>query len=83
MWCTITAMFSKQLSLHQHGGSIMITIPADVVREFQLAKGSKLEMSYHDRKLIIDLDNIQETSNMCESNNERKDTPIGPASPCL
>jgi antitoxin component of MazEF toxin-antitoxin module len=49
-------MFSKSLKLHHHGGSIMITIPADVVREFQLSKGSKLEMSYEDRKLVIDLD---------------------------
>ena len=36
----------------------MITIPADVVKEFQLSKGSKLAMSYdhEDRKLVIDLD---------------------------
>ena len=51
-------MFSKSLKLHHHGGSIMITIPADVVKEFQLPKGSKLAMSYdhEDRKLVIDLD---------------------------
>jgi antitoxin component of MazEF toxin-antitoxin module len=51
-------MFSRTLKLHHHGGSIMITIPADVVREFQLSKGRRLEMSYdyEDRKLVIDLD---------------------------
>jgi antitoxin component of MazEF toxin-antitoxin module len=75
-------MFSKNLSLHQHGGSIMITIPADVVHEFHLAKGNRLQMSYEDRKLVIDLDSTQETPNICGKRDARKDhASIGPASP--
>jgi antitoxin component of MazEF toxin-antitoxin module len=49
-------MFSKDLALREHGGSILIAIPAWFVKEFQLEKGSRLNMSYEDRKLVIDLD---------------------------
>jgi hypothetical protein len=50
-------MFSRRLKLHEHGGSILITIPADVVRKFRLVKGNQLDMTYKDAKLIIDLPN--------------------------
>jgi antitoxin component of MazEF toxin-antitoxin module len=48
-------MFDKHLSLHQHGGSILVVIPAYIVKEFQLEKGQRLNMSYEDKKLVIDL----------------------------
>jgi hypothetical protein len=50
-------MFSKDLKLHHHGGSIMVVIPADIVRHFRLVKGRCLNMAYdhQDEKLVIDL----------------------------
>jgi antitoxin component of MazEF toxin-antitoxin module len=48
-------MFDKHQILHQHGGSIMVIIPADVVRHFQLEKGKRLKMSYEHERLVIDL----------------------------
>jgi hypothetical protein len=48
-------MFDKRQILHQHGGFIMVVIPADIVRHFQLEKGKRLKMSYEDEKLIISL----------------------------
>jgi hypothetical protein len=51
-------MFTKHYKLQGRSEALVITAPADVVKEFQLSKGSKLQMSFDqdDRKLVIDLD---------------------------
>jgi antitoxin component of MazEF toxin-antitoxin module len=55
-------MFDTHQTLHQHGGSIMVVIPAYVVKEFKLTKGQRLNMSYEDKKLVIDLPMASQTT---------------------
>jgi antitoxin component of MazEF toxin-antitoxin module len=46
---------SKKFRLQEHGGSIVITIPREVVKRFQLEKGKALDVSRQGSQLIIDL----------------------------
>jgi antitoxin component of MazEF toxin-antitoxin module len=50
---------SKKFKLQEHGGSIVITIPRDVVRQFRLEKGKALDVACHGDKLIIDLPSVR------------------------
>jgi hypothetical protein len=44
--------------------ALVMAIPADIVRHFQLAKGNHLDMTYQDNKLIIDLRNREQPGHL-------------------
>lgn len=46
----------------------MMTIPADVVREFRLTKGQRLKVTYQDAKLIVELNSPNTACKSREAN---------------
>jgi hypothetical protein len=55
----LPVMFNKSLKLHKHGGSIMVTIPADLANHLGLAKGDRVDACYDDKRFVIDFDGGQ------------------------
>jgi hypothetical protein len=47
---------SKRYKLQKSGHTYVVTIPATIIDHFKLDGSSSLNMSYEDRKLVIDLD---------------------------
>jgi hypothetical protein len=48
--------FSRRYKLQGSGQAFVITVPIAVVRAFKLTRDSHLNVSYEDKKLVIDLD---------------------------
>jgi hypothetical protein len=53
---TSYVFFSKQYKLQGRGEALVMTVPIAVVRAFNLTSDSRLNVSYKDKRLVIDLE---------------------------